>query len=44
MEVKSTTSVGPAEALSSPIWLKESEPAGMMRGFVESKDTVFLIT
>lgn len=25
-----------------PIWLKESEPAGMMRGFVRSVDTVFL--
>lgn len=26
-----------------PIWLKESEPAGMMRGFVMSMDAVFLI-
>lgn len=25
-----------------PIWLKESEPAGMMRGFVRSVETVFL--
>lgn len=26
-----------------PIWLKESEPAGMMRGFVKSVETVFLL-
>lgn len=25
-----------------PIWLKESDPAGMMRGFVRSVETVFL--
>lgn len=30
--------------LYSPIWLKESEPAGMTRGLLESHDTVFLIT
>lgn len=44
MAFKCITAFGHRVALCSPIWLKESEPAGMMRGFVMSEDIVFLIT
>lgn len=40
---KCITAFGHRVVLFSPIWLKESDPAGMMRGLVESEDTVFLI-
>lgn len=44
IQIKCIVDFGHRVALFSPIWLKESDPAGMMRGLLESQDKVFLIT